>query len=449
MIKNNTLVFVGAALMASTVFADLNTQRVQKLFPEAMLVEHKELKPGLFEVQMKPNNSTFKRTAFYTNEDVDFVTSRLSLVDGDDLSVPVPDFGYSSISLDQHATFVSGEGKPRYIFANPLSPEGLPGLTEVLKDKEYKNYVFIHFDKESSEQSYLMLPFYYGDNAKRLNVALSTVKLFKDMAYGKISEADAQKITGDRIKEIKNNMTTGNVDTLVDSMRSAMELAEIVADNKSFAVYDKNKIDVTPKPKEIQPKHQQIKAFDFKAYGEAANNRLLNYYRIAKSGQKIAQYDFSDVENFERLIEDSTAYKVGTGKKEVLLFTDIDCPYCVRLEQNIDKYLRPDVTVRVMFYPIQGLHPNALDKHRHILSVPVSDRQALSSRIRGTGNNGAQSKQSITDLTPEQLKPLDEIISKSFTLGNLFNVVGTPTVMSYQGGIIKNLPNANSILSIK
>ena len=294
-----------------------------------------------------------------------------------------------------------------------------------------------------------MLPFYYGDNAKRLNVALSTVKLFKDMAYGKISEADAQKITGDRIKEIKNNMTTGNVDTLVDSMRSAMELAEIVAENRSFVIYDENKVDVTPKPKEIKAHNQEIKAFDFKAYGDAVNNRLLNYYRAVKLGKKVAKYDFSGVDNFERLIEDSTAYKIGNGKKEVLLFTDIDCPYCVRLEQNIDKHLSPDVTVRVMFYPIQGLHPNALDKHRHILSVASSERQELSSRIRGTGNDGMQSKQAISDLTSKQLKPLDEIISKSFTLGNLFNVVGTPTVMSYENGIIRSLPNANSILKIK
>lgn len=444
------LILLTTALMTTATFADLNVSKISTVFPDAQVMEYKEVTPGFYEVQMKPNDSAFKRMAIYTNENVDFVTSQFNTVKGAQLLRPTPDFGYDNIDLTKHATFVSGSGdKVRYVFVNPLSPEGLPGLEDVLKDTKHTNYIFIHFDKTDSAQSYLMLPFYYGDTSERLQVAKDSVTLFRNMAYGKITEQEAQRITGDKIEVIKDAMTNDRVDTLVDGLRGSMELAEIVASGSNFVIYDENKKDITPKPKEIKKQPQTITAFDFKAYGDDVNNKLLQYYTLSKSGKKVKSYDFSDVENFHKVIEDATAYKVGNGKKEVLLFTDIDCPYCVRLEQAIDKYLSPDVTVRVMFYPIQGLHPNALDKHRHILSATENQRHDIAIRIRGENNNGLESKTAISDLTAEQLKPIDEVISKSFTLGNLFNVVGTPTVMTYENGVIKNLPNTKSILSIK
>jgi len=47
----------------------------------------------------------------------------------------------------------------------------------------------------------------------------------------------------------------------------------------------------------------------------------------------------------------------GNGKRKMAVFTDPDCPYCKKLEQDLTKVT--DVTIYVLLYPIAELHPDA------------------------------------------------------------------------------------------
>lgn len=59
----------------------------------------------------------------------------------------------------------------------------------------------------------------------------------------------------------------------------------------------------------------------------------------------------------------------GNGTRKLVVFSDVDCPFCKRLEQNeltnID-----NVTVYTFLYPIESLHPDAANKSKSIWCAP-------------------------------------------------------------------------------
>ncbi|MDI1310316.1 MAG: DsbC family protein [Methylotenera sp.] len=55
----------------------------------------------------------------------------------------------------------------------------------------------------------------------------------------------------------------------------------------------------------------------------------------------------------------------GNGSRKLVVFSDVDCPYCKRLEQNELSNIT-DVTVYTFLYPIQQLHPDSANKSKAI-----------------------------------------------------------------------------------
>ena len=55
----------------------------------------------------------------------------------------------------------------------------------------------------------------------------------------------------------------------------------------------------------------------------------------------------------------------GNGSRKLVVFSDVDCPYCKRLEQNELSNIN-DVTVYTFLYPIEQLHPDAAAKSKSI-----------------------------------------------------------------------------------
>ena len=55
----------------------------------------------------------------------------------------------------------------------------------------------------------------------------------------------------------------------------------------------------------------------------------------------------------------------GNGSRKLVVFSDVDCPYCKRLERN-ELANVTDVTVYTFLYPIEQLHPDAASKSKLI-----------------------------------------------------------------------------------
>jgi thiol:disulfide interchange protein DsbC len=55
----------------------------------------------------------------------------------------------------------------------------------------------------------------------------------------------------------------------------------------------------------------------------------------------------------------------GNGSRKLVVFSDVDCPFCKKLEQNELTNIN-DVTVYTFLYPIEQLHPDAANKSKSI-----------------------------------------------------------------------------------
>lgn len=55
----------------------------------------------------------------------------------------------------------------------------------------------------------------------------------------------------------------------------------------------------------------------------------------------------------------------GDGSRKLVVFSDVDCPYCKRLERNELSQI-DNVTIYTFLYPIQQLHPDAANKSKLI-----------------------------------------------------------------------------------
>ncbi|HAF00751.1 MAG TPA: thiol:disulfide interchange protein [Methylophilaceae bacterium] len=59
----------------------------------------------------------------------------------------------------------------------------------------------------------------------------------------------------------------------------------------------------------------------------------------------------------------------GNGSRKLVVFSDVDCPFCKRLEQNELTNIN-DVTIYTFLYPIEQLHPDAVNKSKSIWCAP-------------------------------------------------------------------------------
>jgi len=55
----------------------------------------------------------------------------------------------------------------------------------------------------------------------------------------------------------------------------------------------------------------------------------------------------------------------GNGSRKLVVFSDVDCPFCKRLERNELANIT-DVTIYTFLYPIEQLHPDAASKSKLI-----------------------------------------------------------------------------------
>jgi thiol:disulfide interchange protein DsbC len=106
----------------------------------------------------------------------------------------------------------------------------------------------------------------------------------------------------------------------------------------------------------------------------------------------------------------------GNGKREVYIFSDPDCPFCKKLEDQLP--MVNDVTVHVFLYPLTRIHPHA---YEHALGIWCSkDRQK------------AWSEKMLQGIDPANAN-CDNPIARNLALGEKLHFDGTPT-MIFAGG---------------
>ena len=107
----------------------------------------------------------------------------------------------------------------------------------------------------------------------------------------------------------------------------------------------------------------------------------------------------------------------GRGERKLVLFSDVDCPFCRRFEAELAKV--DNITVYTFLYPIAGLHPNAVQTSKQIWCAPDRNKAWNEYITKGTVPNNAGKCDN----------PVDETVA----LGGKLKVQGTPTLFFANG----------------
>jgi thiol:disulfide interchange protein DsbC len=167
-------------------------------------------------------------------------------------------------------------------------------------------------------------------------------------------------------------------------------------------------------------------------YCDLAAKHLFNGHLFELDTQKdLTEQRLSDVSRIdlkELPLADAFEVKHGTGKRELYLFEDPDCPYCKKFEEQLPDV--PDVTLHIFLYPLTSIHPHAFTHARGIWCA--KDRQK------------AWADKMLKDIDPpatECANPLD----RNIALGDKLHIQGTPTVIFADGRIHEGVMSANEL----
>jgi thiol:disulfide interchange protein DsbC len=141
--------------------------------------------------------------------------------------------------------------------------------------------------------------------------------------------------------------------------------------------------------------------------------------------------DLSRVDVKKLPLQDAIVRVNGKGRRTIYVFSDPDCPFCRRLEPELDKL--DDVTIYVFLYPLESLHSDAARKAQAIwCEADEKKRLALW--------HGVVSKtQDVA--TAECANPL----KRNLALGEALGLQGTPTLIAADGRMLPGAAPAAAI----
>jgi thiol:disulfide interchange protein DsbC len=117
----------------------------------------------------------------------------------------------------------------------------------------------------------------------------------------------------------------------------------------------------------------------------------------------------------------------GSGKEEYIVFTDPECPYCVKFEKMWPD-LEKKVKLYVFFMPLSN-HRNAVQMSYHVMKQ--KDQEAKTKAILDMAN-GDRSFERLT-MTQQIHELFSKKIEENKGLANDFGVRGTPAVYDVKG----------------
>ncbi|MBR3426056.1 MAG: DsbC family protein [Neisseriaceae bacterium] len=124
--------------------------------------------------------------------------------------------------------------------------------------------------------------------------------------------------------------------------------------------------------------------------------------------------------NFADLpLQDAIVEVRGSGKNKVVVFNDIDCPFCRRLEHEFAQLT--DLTIYTLLMPVDGLHPEARARSEQVWCN--KDRAGVWTSV-------------MRENKPiPQVEPCETPIERTLQLAHKLGFTGTPTLVFPNGKI--------------
>ena len=119
--------------------------------------------------------------------------------------------------------------------------------------------------------------------------------------------------------------------------------------------------------------------FDEKLTYFLVGNLIESATMVNKTEERTAELSAIDIKQLP--LNDAIKFVRGKGERVMYVFTDADCPFCVRLEQTIQQM--DNVTVYNFLYPIDSLHPDAGRKSKAIWCSADKQKSWLDFMLNG------------------------------------------------------------------
>ena len=138
---------------------------------------------------------------------------------------------------------------------------------------------------------------------------------------------------------------------------------------------------------------------------------------ITDNERKIARIEFlNELDSSSMIIFSPIEYQ-----HSVTIFTDIDCGYCRKFHQQIDAVMNEGIQVRYIFFPRSGPDTESWYKAQKVW-CNANQLQAITLAKQGKSLNSQ--------------KCSNDPVQQHYDMGRMFNVQGTPTMVTDAGEII-------------
>ena len=120
-----------------------------------------------------------------------------------------------------------------------------------------------------------------------------------------------------------------------------------------------------------------------------------------------------------------------TAKHTITVFTDVDCPYCAKLHEEVPELNKNGIKVRYLLYPRKGVGSQTY--HRSVAVWCADDP------VKAIGDAKSGTKLAM--------KTCDNPVSEHYELGRKMRVSGTPTIILDNGKLIGGYLPAQRLLA--
>lgn len=121
----------------------------------------------------------------------------------------------------------------------------------------------------------------------------------------------------------------------------------------------------------------------------------------------------------------------ANAKHTITVFTDVDCPYCAKLHNEVPQLTKAGIKVRYLLYPRSGVNSETYKR-----SVAV---WCAKDRIKAVGI--AKSGGAL------DMKTCDNPVASNFKLGQSLGINGTPTIILDSGQVLPGYVPADKLVA--
>lgn len=143
----------------------------------------------------------------------------------------------------------------------------------------------------------------------------------------------------------------------------------------------------------------------------------------------IKREELNKVEFKDLPFDKAITIKKGKGERKIAVFSDPDCPYCKRLEQELQKV--DNVTIYIFLNPLKQLHPKAVELSKQIWCE--KDKA------------GAWKDYMLGGIAPKALSTCKNPVDETVKLGQQLGFTGTPTSILEDGTKIIGAKSASEL----